>query len=476
MYEFFAPMAVYTVPMFIQKFLGSSLSTIPYALLIIFPFMDRLRVPRRVFIALMASFWLINESFLIIYLIPRDLAGSYISLYLACMLVAYLAFCFAFVKADAPKLLFVFFLIVNYSLLITGVSNYVENTFFYETYYELYTIESLIINFGLLCLTYPFVYYFLTRKIRYAVSKIHLPMWKMVWINPAIFSVVTFMYTGAFETMQVGRIEYITMLVAFSVGAVLIFVLSSRMLIQNEKSAFMEQQINIQREHYMSLQVHIDTTKKAEHNLRQYMTVVQSYVSAISDNCSSGECADNIEKLREYLRDCVQSLPVDTDIGLCENFAVGSVLRYYVNMAKSDGVRVDTSVELPENVGISDSDLCVVFGNCVENAVEECRRLRDGDGKFIKIHSRLMGKMLVIAIENSFDGNLETQHGVFMSKKRKGEGIGISSVKSIVDKYGESAQFEAEGNVFKVRIILCVNRDASQDVSQGLTQGAESGT
>ena len=54
--------------------------------------------------------------------------------------------------------------------------------------------------------------------------------------------------------------------------------------------------------------------------------------------------------------------------------------------------------------------------------------------------------MFTIIIANSFDGN------PFI------EGIGISSVKAVVEKYGDSAQFETNGNEFKATIILCLTK------------------
>ena len=66
--------------------------------------------------------------------------------------------------------------------------------------------------------------------------------------------------------------------------------------------------------------------------------------------------------------------------------------------------------------------------------------------------------MLAITIDNSFDGKLNKKDDAFMSLKHKGEGIGISSVKAIAEKYGGAAQFEAKENVFQVSVMLRVKQ------------------
>ena len=121
-------------------------------------------------------------------------------------------------------------------------------------------------------------------------------------------------------------------------------------------------------------------------------------------------------------------------------------------MAKNENILFDTSLELPEDTGVSDSDLCIVFGNCVENAIEACRGI-SGE-RFIRINTRLSGKMLAVTVDNSFDGELKNEGGALISRKREGEGIGISSIKAIAEKYGGAAQFEVKDNVFQVSVIL----------------------
>jgi len=185
---------------------------------------------------------------------------------------------------------------------------------------------------------------------------------------------------------------------------------------------------------------------RAEHDLRHHLSVIRSY-SAEREN----------KKLDDYLSKYIESLPDKSKLAVCENSAVNSILQYYIGIAKKEGVAVDVNVNVPANTNISDTDLCIVFGNCFENAIEACRRF-DGE-KFIKIRSKLTKEMFTIIIANSFDGSIKKEGDKFLSLKHDGEGIGIPSVKAVVEKYGDSAQFEADGNEFRATIILCVTQE-----------------
>ena len=45
-------------------------------------------------------------------------------------------------------------------------------------------------------------------------------------------------------------------------------------------------------------------------------------------------------------------------------------------------------------------------------------------------------------------------HGVLLSTKHEGTGIGVESVRSIVHKYNGQMDIKAENNIFNVKILL----------------------
>jgi len=198
--------------------------------------------------------------------------------------------------------------------------------------------------------------------------------------------------------------------------------------------------IALQGNHYRTLQSHIDETKKARHDLKHHLTVIQSFVE-------TGEK----EKLTDYVSQ-YKSLLLDDTIIFCDNFAINSLLWYYSGIAKKEGVNFDTKVELSENPGISDTDLCIIFGNLIENAIEACRKV-DGE-RFIKINTRLTGNLLVIAIDNSFNGEFKNDDDKFISTKHEGLGIGTISVKAVAQKYDGTVEYSVKDEEFQVSIML----------------------
>ena len=62
--------------------------------------------------------------------------------------------------------------------------------------------------------------------------------------------------------------------------------------------------------------------------------------------------------------------------------------------------------------------------------------------------------MLGITVDNSFSGEVKKDGDLFLSDKREGEGVGISSVRAVARKYGGLAKFEAKDGVFQVSVLL----------------------
>jgi len=207
------------------------------------------------------------------------------------------------------------------------------------------------------------------------------------------------------------------------------------------KLKLVDNQLEMQADHYKKLRLHIDEVKKARHDLRHHLSVIQAFID-------TGEA----KRLSEYIAEYRATLPDDTATIYCENYTVNSVLKYYAGTAKNEGINFTVHTEIPDKISIRDSDLCIIFGNCVENALEACRRF-EGE-KFINIKSMITGDMLTVIIDNSFDGELKRKGDSFVSSKEDGGGIGVSSVKSIVKKYDGEARFTAKDNIFQASIMM----------------------
>lgn len=207
-------------------------------------------------------------------------------------------------------------------------------------------------------------------------------------------------------------------------------------------------QLALQRLEFQRIAENDALIKAQRHDLRHQLTVLKVFYDR-----------NDREKLGNYLKVLNAKLPAEREAPLCENYAVNAVASYYADMAKRAGADNSVSLSVPLFLPPEfESDLCVIIGNLMENAAEACARM-NGEDRFIRVNSHLKYRILTITVDNSFEGTLRQKGGVFLSSKRNGEGIGLSSVSAVAKKYGGNAKFEERDGVFQSSVYLYIREE-----------------
>ena len=147
-----------------------------------------------------------------------------------------------------------------------------------------------------------------------------------------------------------------------------------------------------------------------------------------------------------------------------QNTAVDVLLQYYYFCAKEHDIRMDIRFCMPQQQVLSDIELCTVLGNLLENAVDACKRIsvieEPDSEKYITINSHETDGQWFILIENTYDGIISQKNNRFLSRKdtnSKRFGIGLESVKDIVEKHNGNLDIYPKANIFRVGITLPLN-------------------
>ena len=122
-------------------------------------------------------------------------------------------------------------------------------------------------------------------------------------------------------------------------------------------------------------------------------------------------------------------------------------------MAKNEGIKVETQIDLPEKNAVSDMDLCVIFANSIENATNACKCISSENARDLKIICKTKNNQLFIQITNKYEGNVIFADGMPISTMEN-HGLGTKSIAAVVKKYGGVYSFTAEDGVFKTSLIL----------------------
>jgi len=96
----------------------------------------------------------------------------------------------------------------------------------------------------------------------------------------------------------------------------------------------------------------------------------------------------------------------------------------------------------------------MLLGNLLENAIEACGRQTSGDHWMDVIVKMPSSAMLVLIVENSFNGEVFRKGEDFLSAKHPGPGIGLASVASTTEHYQGMMKVKYDHTKFCVNILL----------------------
>ncbi|MDR1753693.1 MAG: ATP-binding protein, partial [Eubacterium sp.] len=157
-------------------------------------------------------------------------------------------------------------------------------------------------------------------------------------------------------------------------------------------------------------------------------------------------------------------LKIDALIGnlrLAENVAdsgytdMDAILNYKAMQASAFGIRMTCDLRLPYTLNINTTDLAVILGNALDNAIEACKTA-ESSMREISIAIKYDKHNLSMTITNPFTGEIKTDAaGELITTKSKGRhGIGLRSIQEAAEKYNGLTDITAENNRFTLKILL----------------------
>jgi len=272
--------------------------------------------------------------------------------------------------------------------------------------------------------------------------------WYVFWILPLLFvGLNLFMVPVHPQLLYQGRMMQGYIVIGLSLLFLLLlfyamFYLMAESLNRNNRLRQENQFLSMQQARYDSLRTAIAETREARHDMRHHLNALLSL--------SRQKEWDRLEK---YLSEVQESIP-DTSLDLCDNTAVDSVASHYGLLCRKQGIPFSFALDLPCELPVPEIDLCLVLSNLLENALEASLRTAPARRQ-IKTQAYLHSRhMILLTVKNAFDGEATEKDGVFQSSKRRGEGIGIQSVRRIADKNGGYSRFSYEGGIFCANVML----------------------
>ena len=362
-------------------------------------------------------------------------------------IVLYLGFYIISVKSQISKLLFVLLTILNYTSFIVIIFSHFAHYRFFTITSHPYSLTASITLVFMYMISYPVIYKMMQRMQILITFPENNKYWKFLWMIPATFCLSYYynLYANGGIILFSAKLSNVLFAIFFNLGA--LFATYLIMYFLQEINTNLElkaenYQLSMQFLQYENLKERIEDARRAKHDLRQNLAVIQSFVQS---NDQKG--------LLNYLKNYMAAVPADCPLLYCENPAINALIVYYADLAQKHEIPFEASIDYPSVIILSDADAVVLLGNLLENAVEACIHQRTKE-KFVCLRIKKLQGMLIITLDNSYSGNICKEGEEFISSKNGQKGIGTASIKKIVSKYNGILKFDYENNLFHASVML----------------------
>lgn len=356
----------------------------------------------------------------------------------------------ATIKADLSQALAVFVFFCSLLSFFTHFS-YMFDAYLYpeKTYFE-YGWEA---NIFRLLITLIFIGLFTVPLKKYASKLIDTLPFPRVWyltlpVSLLFLTINLTIIPHKYNTLYVGRVFNVYLMSQIILFLLYIFLSVTFYFIAVgilEKSKLEQRQrfLEMQESQYIALKKHIDEIRKLHHDMRQSIHTVHTLAE-------KGET----EAIKVYLTNYESELPSFDYRKYCENNAIDALLNYYSQKEYDSEIDMNWQINLSNDILISETDLCGIIGNLIENAIYGCQTVApENRSHSLSIVVKNETRLYIVST-NTFDGNVKQSEGQYLSTKRNGSGIGIASIRITAEKYSGIAKFHHTENKFYADIML----------------------
>lgn len=222
---------------------------------------------------------------------------------------------------------------------------------------------------------------------------------------------------------------------------------------------FFQKMINKRIDAYQSdlLQKYCEEVETMYKKMRGWRHDYHNHIQALQASMALGRY-DEVARYLHQLNDDLTAVDTTVKTG---RVMVDAILNGKMNIAAQNDIPVNAKARIPEGTPVSDVDLCVIIGNLLDNAIEECRRL-PVEERFIRVYIGRKNTQFYLTFTNSAGRKLDRKGPLYSSAKGEEHGFGLSRVAFVVKKYGGLFSADSEDGGFTAEILIPLDISPSE--------------
>ncbi len=193
------------------------------------------------------------------------------------------------------------------------------------------------------------------------------------------------------------------------------------------------------RKYYEAMQQQHFEIRRLKHDLANHLQAL----SLLSD-----------KERKSYISNLLDSPAFVQRVDYCGDSTINAVLSVKEDKMKKLGVSFHPELDIPEELPFEKADICAVFANALDNAIEGCLLFPE-EKRMIELSSGHQKGMFALSVKNPSD--LILKPGSLPSTTKadsRSHGYGLQSIEEIVGRYQGHLEISAENGIFELFLYL----------------------
>lgn len=182
-------------------------------------------------------------------------------------------------------------------------------------------------------------------------------------------------------------------------------------------------------------------TKIYRHDLRHHF-------SFLLNLAEQGE----LTQIVNYIKENIDNINAVTPRKYCDNEILNLILSNFAKTADEMGVDYDFSIDFPKNQPLSNTEICVLFSNIMENAMNAMKKIPQ-EQRIFCIKIKEYNNNLIITADNTYNGETVIIENVPFTNQND-HGYGTKCIMSIAKKYNGFSDFKSTGKMFQLMVVI----------------------
>ena len=139
------------------------------------------------------------------------------------------------------------------------------------------------------------------------------------------------------------------------------------------------------------------------------------------------------------------------------NLMIDYLVMSFSRRAEKNQIALQTDIEVLPELSISDSDLCSLLNNVLQNALEACLKLTDTSKRWIRLEIKADENKVYFTCINSCNGYFIRNNGRYLTTKKSdgsSHGYGMGIIGNLCRQNGGAMAAQVDGNRFTMKVAL----------------------